>query len=164
MAVSYAYLDGWKAATDAFEADLKAAADAVLPTSVLERALVGDPRAYGGVFPAWVLFQMTSRGQCQHAERFMPGEMLAQILVVYPDTSPPGSSLSGEAYAREITHQGFSEWIDKLWDLGAMERFTGGFAVASTAMGSKNEFGQSLFVSPRVGALFAHSAELAGIL
>lgn len=164
MAVSYAYLDGWKAAADAFTADLKAAADAVLPSSVLTQAYVGRPSAYGGDYPAWLLFQLTSRGQCQHAERFMPGEMVAQVLVVYPASRPSSSSLSGQAYAEEITHQGFSEWIDKLWDLGSMERFTEGFAVSSTAMGSEDEFGRSLFIAPRVGALWAHSAEVSGVL
>ncbi len=165
---AYHLLPGWKAAADAYRADLRAAALSVMGTdpTLLKGAFTGKPRAYGGDYPAWVLYSLTSRGQCRHAERFMPAEMVAQVLIVAPVTAPASATeQSGRAYAEEVTHAAFAAWIDRLWDLHtAPSKCVGGVAVSSTAMGAEDEFGRTMFQDSRSNALWAHSSEIVATL
>lgn len=151
----------WKACVDGFAADLMAAADATVADGNLAGAHHGKPAAYAGEFPALVLFRILSRGQAETAEGFMPGEMSAQILVVAPSTNPfDDSGQSGQAYAEELTHQGFAYYIDKLYDLDTIIYNAAEVSVTATALGVEDEFGRVMFRDIRANALAAHSAEV----
>lgn len=159
---SYDMLGGWKAAVDAVKVDLKAAADSVAhdPLSLIKGTSIGTPAAYGDNYVWWMLFRLTTSGQSEAAERFMPDEVIAQVLCVLPATNP-GTAFSGRAYAEDRAEEAFATWIDRLWDLEAiMTRSSGNVYVASTAAGSQDEFGRAMFLNEQRNALWAYSAEL----
>lgn len=166
MALGYDMLGGWKPATDAIKTDLKAAADSIAadPSPLIKGVSIGMPASYGDHYVWWMLYRLTTAGQAESAERYMPAEVVAQILCVLPATNPAGSQ-SGRAYAEDQAEQAFAAYIDRLWDLQIVNtRSSGNVYVASTAAGSEDEFGRTMFLNEQRNALWAQSAELHVVL
>lgn len=162
MAVSYAMLDGWKVSIDAVKADFKAAADSLLSEdNVLKGASIGTPSAYGGKWVYWILYRITTQGQCEWSERYMPGIINCQVITLIPATRPASSpQQGGQAHAEEQALNGFALWIDRLWDQEAVLGRAQSVSVNATAAGSYDEFGRAMFVDTQGNVLWAHSGDV----
>lgn len=165
--MAYFREEGWKVATDAIKADAKLSADIVVanPSSVLEGASIGKPSAYGSKWIYWVLFSLTTSGQCEHAETIMPEEVALNILCLGPANRPVGApTQSGRAYIESEAEAGFAYWIDDFYQRSKMAGKCSDLYVNSTTAGSEDEFGRSMFIDSQSTILWANSADVRVVL
>lgn len=161
---AYSILPTWQQAVDACVVDLLTPMSDLItmPVSPIKGAGAGKPSSYGGRFVYGMIYRVASRGQCRSAERYMPGEITAQVLFVAPATRPASNpSQSGVANVEEITYDAYASWIDRLWERGEVSgRACEGVDFGPTTSGSEDEFGRAVFTDENRNVLWATSAEV----
>lgn len=166
--LAYARLDDETAVVEAIQADFKQIADSLVdpgnPDAALWSAHLGEPSAYGGLFPAWVFYRVTTEGNAQLSdakERMLAGSYVCQILVLDRAQMPAGGIDSGRGFAERRTREGFQAWLKILAESYEIHgRATGGIARGAVTSGSHSEFGRAMFWDEQDNILWATSAEI----
>lgn len=167
---AYWLLDDENAVVEAIQADFldlaqRVTGDAPRP---LRSSHNGEPSAYGGLFPAWVFYRVTSEGNSSIAEaqeKMLAREYVCSILVLDRATLPGESEAnSGRGYADASTRRGFSAWIKELAAETRIHGRCSSIARSSTASGSHSEGGYAMFTDEARNILWAHSCDIRVIL
>ena len=164
-APAYSTLSSWNGCVDAFAFDLYVPARLVAedPDTPLqgypEEGQTGEPSSFGGRFPFFLTYRITTRGTHREAGVVLPGAMEAEVLIV--DRATGGSSgRSGRARAESATAEIFGLWINKLAVLGTLDARASSWDVAQTAAGQMDEYTRAMFFSEPAKVTWALSGRV----
>lgn len=127
----------------------------------LRSAHKGWPVAFGGQFPAWVFYRMTTEGFSTISdaqEKMYAGRYIAQILVL--DYTTADDTRSMREVADETTTAGMSAWLSALAADDRIGARSLGLVRGTVASGSHSDTNQPMFLDEVGSWLWARSMEI----